>query len=428
MERRYDARKREILEDSKLAPQVTRRMFNRLVEFSQPFVSTLGRLETRNHAHEYLQGLLSDLKRKNIESIAYQHDQDRQGLQRFVGVADWDHTPMVDILVDQIGQTLGEEDAVIMFDPSGFPKCGSESVGVQRQWLGRLGKVDNGQVSIYMGYASRIECALADVRLYLPKEWAQDKARRTKAGVPKGIRYKTRHQLALEMLELHGSKLPHRWITGDDEMGRPAHFRRELQHLGEHYLLAIPSNTSIRDLDSALPEYCGRGRHPKQPFQQVRHWQVSQPSDAWSRITVRAGEKGPLILDVMTTRVLARTQRSHQDAGEELLIVTRRKDSAGKFKYDYYVSNTNPNTPLKELSRVIITEHRIEELFRRAKGKAGLADYEVRKWKGWYHHQTLSMIALWFLTLEMLRGKKIYTRPNRSRNSKPTRSDITSVL
>ncbi len=144
MERRYDARKREIVEAAKVSPQVTRRMFNRLIEFSQPFVSTLGRLEIRNHAHEYFQGLMSDLKRKNIESIAYQHDQDRQGLQRFVGVADWDHTPMVDILVGQIGQRLGEEDGVIMFDPSGFPKWGNAPGGVKRQWLGRLGTVDNG--------------------------------------------------------------------------------------------------------------------------------------------------------------------------------------------------------------------------------------------------------------------------------------------
>ena len=279
-----------------------------------------------------------------------------------------------------------------------------------------------------MGYASRIECALADVRLYLPKDWAQDKTRRTKAGVPKWIRYKTRHQLALEMLDLHGSQLPHCWITGDDEMGRPAHFRRELQRLGEQYLLAIPSNTSVRDLDSAPPEYSGRGRHPKQPFQQVRHWGEAQPSDAWSRINVRSGEKGPLILELMTTRVLARAYRSRQDAGEELLIVTRYKDSAGKFKYDYYLSNADPNSPLEELSRVIITEHRIEELFRRAKGDTGLADYVVRKWGGWYHHQTLSMIALWFLTLETLRGKKIYTCPNCPGNSRSTRDAITPVI
>ena len=196
----------------------------------------------------------------------------------------------------------------------------------------------------------------------------------------------------------------------------------------EQYLLAVPSNTSIRDLESEPPEYGGRGRHPKQPFQQVRHWGEVQPSEAWSRINVRSGEKGPLILELMTTRVLARTHRSRQDAGEEFLIVTRYKDSAGKFKYDYYVSNADPNTPLEEFSRVIITEHRIEELFRRAKGEAGLADYEVRKWGGWHHHQTLSMIALWFLTLETLRGKKIHTRSNRSGNSRSTRVAIAPVL
>ena len=166
----------------------------------------------------------------------------------------------------------------------------------------------------------------------------------------------------------------------------------------------------MRDLDSAPPEYRGRGRHPKQPFQQVCHWAEAQPSEAWSSIEVRPGEKGPLTLEIMTTRVLARAYRSRQDAGEELLTVTHYQDSSGNFKYDYYVSNSDPKTPLKELSRVIITEHRIEELFRRAKGEVGLADYEVRKWSGWYHHQTLSMIALWFLTLETLREKNTRLR------------------
>src|SRR5207248_4605458 len=155
--------------------------------FLQPFVRTLGSAEQRTNARHYLQGLLPDLPRKDAESIAYLHDRERQGLQKFIGQADWDHRPLLTELARQVGAERGEPDGVLVFDPSAFPKKGTESVGVQRQWCGRLGKVDNCQVGIYLGYASRCEHTLVDVRLYLPKEWATDKQRRQKAGVPQAV-------------------------------------------------------------------------------------------------------------------------------------------------------------------------------------------------------------------------------------------------
>jgi SRSO17 transposase len=311
-------------------------------------------------------------------------------------------------LARQIGVQIGQADGVIVFDPSGYKKCGNDSVGVQRQWLGRLGKVDNGQVGIYMGYASSKEHALVDQRLYLPKDWAKDKARRKKCGVPKNIRYQTRHELALDMLESNGRYLPHAWITGDDEMGRPSGFRRDLRALGEQYLLAVPSNTVVRDLESEPPAYCGKGQPPKQPFKRVDRWRETLSEDAWKKIDVRDGEKGPLVIEIVKRRVLARTERGKDDCGEELLIVTRMKESDGTMKYDYYLSNASADTPLDELARVVKAEHRIEDCLKRAKSEAGLSDYEVRTWMGWHHHQTLSLISLWFLILETRRGKKIY--------------------
>jgi SRSO17 transposase len=141
---------------------------------------------------------------------------------------------------------------------------------VARQWCGRLGKVDNCQVAIYLGYVSRKGHTLVDLRLYLPKEWTQDKARLDKAGVPTTRRgYHTRHQLVLEMLEANRASLPHGWIAGDDEMGRPYWFRRRLAALGERYVLAVPSNTLCRDLESPLPPYSGLGRRPQRPWQSV---------------------------------------------------------------------------------------------------------------------------------------------------------------
>lgn len=196
---------------------------------------------------------------------------------------------------------------MIVFDPSAHKKCGNDSVGVQRQWLGRLGKID------------------------------------------------------------------------------------------------------IRDLQAQCPAYGGRGRLPKQPFQRVDTWRDSLDKDAWARINVRDGEKGPLVLEIVKRRVLARTERSCRNATEELLVVTRSLDENGKMKYDYHLSNAHPDTPLEELARVVKAEHRIEDCIKRAKSEAGLSDYEVRTWAGWYHHQTLSLIAAWFLIQETQQGKKTYT-------------------
>src|SRR5206468_9364057 len=133
------------------------------------------------------------------ESIAYLHDQDRQALQKFIGQLPWDHQPHLTELARQVGAAIGEADGVLVFDPSGFAKKGTASVGVQRQWCGRLGKLENCQVGVFLGYVSCVEHALVDVRLYLPESWATDKQRRQKAGVPTDARFQTRHELALEM-------------------------------------------------------------------------------------------------------------------------------------------------------------------------------------------------------------------------------------
>lgn len=214
MERRFEVRLDELMAACQVEPEMFEGLTQRLEDFVEPFAQAVfRRRESKQHAQTYVAGLLSDLKRKNTESIAYRHDQDRQGLQRFIGFHQWDHRPLVTELVRQVGTHLGQADAVIVFDPLGFAKKGDASVGVQRQWLGRLGKVDNGQVAIYMGYVSRVDHALLDMRLYLPREWARDKPRRKKCGVPKDVRFQTRHQLALDMLAEHTEALPHTWVA-----------------------------------------------------------------------------------------------------------------------------------------------------------------------------------------------------------------------
>jgi SRSO17 transposase len=404
MERRYELRLEQMLAQTEVPLELMKRLFERLGTFVEPFAKSLDQPEQRRHAVEYLTGLLSKLPRKSGEAIAYLHDHRRQGLQNFVGAVPWDPKPLLATLARQVGEDLGEPDAVIVFDPSAFAKKGTRSVGVARQWCGRLGKVENCQVGVFMAYASRKEHVLVNTRLYLPREWTRDRSRREVAGVPRAVKFRTRHQLALEMLEESGGRLPHSWVAGDDEMGRPSGFRRKLRARGERYLLGVPSNTLVRDLDVPPPEYAGRGRHPQSPFVRLDRWRAAVPEEAWTRIDVRDGEKGPLVVEVVKRRVQARTETGGTGP-EELLVVARAGQSDGTFKHDYYLSNADSGEPLEELARVTVAAHRVEECFRRAKGEAGLAEYQVRNWRGWHHHQTLSLLAAWFLNQETRRGK-----------------------
>ena len=404
MEKRYEVRLNQMLAQAEVPTELMRGLLERLDTFVEPYAKSLDQPEQRRHATEYLTGLLSKLPRKSGEAIAYLHDHRRQGLQNFVGQVPWDDKPLLATLACQVGEDPGEPDAVIVFDPSAFATKGTKSVGLARQWCGRLGKLENCQVGIFMAYASRKEHALVDTRLYLPKEWAKERPRRKADGVPRAIKLRTRHQLALEMLDESAKALPHSWVAGDDEMGRPSGFRRKLSGRGERYLLGVPSNTLVRDLDVPPPEYSGHGRHPKSPFLRLDRWRAALAEEAWTRVEVRDGEKGPLVVDVAKRRVQARTETGGTGP-DELLFATREVQSDGQFKHDYYLSNAGPGESLAELARVSRAAHRVEECFRRAKSEAGLADYQVRGWRGWHHHQTLSLLAAWFLNRETRRGK-----------------------
>jgi SRSO17 transposase len=217
------------------------------------------------------------------------------------------------------------------------------------------------------------------------------------------------------MLMERGSVLPHGWVAGDDEMGRSSAFRAWLRERGERYLLAVPSNTRMRDLEAAAPEWSGHGAKPKSSWTSVSKWSGAlRPSD-WVRIDVRDGEKGPLVVEAVKCRVQAH-EENRLVGPEELLLVTRVRESKG-WKLDFYLSNAPAETELAELVRVAKAEHRIEDALKRAKSESGLADYEVRTWQGWHHHQALSLIATWFLTREARRGEKMDAGDHRAADS-----------
>jgi DDE superfamily endonuclease len=369
---RYENRLKEMMAQAEVPPESVDGLLMRLAEFVLPFAASLPD-PGQSRITEYLTGLLSSLEHKTAEGIAYLFDADRQPLQRFLGQSQWDHRPWLGVLVGQVASRIGEPDGVIVFDPSAFAKKGTKSVGVGRQWCGRLGKVENYQVGVYMGYVSRTEHALVNFRLYFPEDRARDRARRKEAGVPQEVKFQTRHEQALEMLKECGSLLPHGWVAGDDEMGRPGEFRRELAGLGERYLLAVPSNTLVRDQEAELPAYSGRGRHPKVAFTRMDDWYLRLPDGSWERLEVRDGEKGPLVVEAVKCLVRARSETGGEGP-DELLFITRVLQSDKTYKVDYYLSNAVTGVTLSELARVAKAEHRIEECFERAKGEAGLGD------------------------------------------------------
>ena len=409
MEKRYVLAKDSIFEDCLVTSATYEGVLERLQDFVTPFFKHLSTRLQRAKALTYLKGLLSCTEKKNIESIAYFHGEDRQPLQIFIGQVDWNDEGILNELVKQVVRDIGTENAVLVIDPTSFPKKGSQSVGVARQWCGRYGKIDNCQVATCVAYVAQDSFVLVDRRLYLPKEWTDNPERCRFAGVPEEyIVEKTRHEQTIEMLKSRLKKLPHCWLAGDDEMGRIPWFRRDLRKMKEPYMLAIPSNFLMLDLESPLSvcEICGRIHESE--LVSVRHWADAVPASRWQTVKVRQGHKGWLSVRLVTCRVRAMIENEIGD--EELLIVSRWRDDTGKNHTDYYLSYGNSESDLAEYGRVIKDAYRVEECFHRGKGECGFGDYQVRNWWGWHHHVTLSMLGMWFLTKELLHQKKVYRR------------------
>lgn len=389
-----------LLNDATVTPDAVRGCSDRLTGFLQRYLPRFYRVEQRVNATLVIRGLLSGLQRKTCEPIAIEAGLPRKPIQFFVGAGKWDDEAVMHELRDHVREQLADPDGVVVIDPSAFPKKGTDSCGVGRQWCGRLGKLDNCQVGVFLAYAATVGYAPLDRRLYLPKDWADDEDRRQKCHVPPDVRFQEKWQIALALLDRSLPGLPHGWIVGDDEFGRPAAFRAKLRQRHERYVLDVPCNTTVRDLERRRPprRKAGVGRKREVTFVRADAWAAGQPASRWERITVRDGEKGPLEVDAMAVRVQAKQDR--RIGPEERLIVIR---PVGEQRVDYALSNAGAEVPLAELVRVQRQRHRIEELFEAGNGEAGLDHYEVRSWVGWHHHMTLSLVALWFLCLERRR-------------------------
>jgi SRSO17 transposase len=389
-----------LLDDATVSADTVRGCTDRLTGFLQRYLPKFYRVEQRENATTVIRGLLSGLERKTNEPIAIAAGLARKPIQFFVGAGKWDDENVMAEVRLHVREELAEPEGVVVIDPSGFPKKGTESCGVDRQWCGRLGKVDNCQIGVFLAYAAQAGYAPLDRRLYLPEDWAKDKARRDKCHVPPEVKFQETWRIALDLLDRSLPGLAHGWIVGDDELGRAAEFRAALRQRSERYVLDVPCSTTVRDLEQRRPprKKAGVGRKREVPFRRADVWAARQPESRWERIAVRDGEKGPLEVDAMIVRV--RTKEDRRIGPEERLVVMR---SVGESRIDYAVTNAGPEVPLAEVVRAQRQRHRIEEVFEAGKGEVGLDHDEVRSWVGWHHHMTLCLVALWFLCLERRR-------------------------
>src|SRR3954453_23300944 len=235
-----------ILADAVLTPKAVRSCEDRLARFLERYLPRFRRVEQRHNAALVIRGLLRGLQRKTCEPIAVEAGVHRKPIQFLVGAGKWDDESVMAELRSDVAEELGDDQAVLILDASTFPKSGSDSCGVGRQWCGRLGKQENCQRGIFLAYAAAGGYAPLDRRLYLPRDWADDPARREKCHVPEEVEFREGWRTACDLIERSGEALPHGRVVGDDEFGRPAAFRAWLRDNGERYVLDVPSDTVVR--------------------------------------------------------------------------------------------------------------------------------------------------------------------------------------
>ncbi len=350
------------------------------------------RSEPRRRAVGYVRVLLSDAERKNGWQLAEAlGEPNPDGVQHLLARADWDADAVRDDLVRYVAEHLGEPDGVLIVDETGFLKKGTKSVGVARQYSGTAGRIENSQIGVFLGYATRKGRSLLDRALYLPKEWTDDRERMAAAGVPESVRFATKIVLAKRMVERAlDAGIPTAWVTGDAVYGSDYTFRKAIEDRGLGYVLGVRTDQAV---------WAG--------FRQVRVKSLLAeiPTNAWQRLSCGDGAKGPRRYDWAATAVNCPEPEVY---GRWLLI---RRSVTDPTEVAYFLCGGPPATTLRDLVRVAGVRWAIEECFALAKGGCGLDEYEVRSWTGWQRHVTLSLFALAVIAVVRSRA----ARPRRKR-------------
>ena len=424
-----------------------------LAAYHAVFAPLFRRSEQRVWADAYLRGLLTaDVARKNVEAMALRlfgagpaAARTVRAVQQFIGEGGWDDAAILGAHQNLVDETLGEDDGVLIIDGSDFPKQGSHSAGVARQWCGHTGKKDNCQAGVFLGYASRRGYTLLDRRLYLPACWfTSDYAQRWQAcRIPSDTPFRTKHELAAELVEqVHTQqRIRARWVVCDEGYGDDPATLDRFAATGLWYLAEVPRATQVwplvepdghtlrprpaRWVPPPKPSRKGfapfRERvHPDSPTKRPLDQYAAQiPSDRWRRYRVLEGSKGPLVADFVAVRAVAVRNKL---PGPEVWVLFRRKvdTTSTDPELKVYLSCAPIDTSLDELVRVSGMRWPIEACFAEGNGELGLDHYELRFWRGWHHHMTMVILAHHFLVrmqhrLSAREGDLAADRPDHAR-------------
>ncbi len=402
-----------------------------LAAYHAHFAPYFKRSEQRDWAAIYLQGLLTaDVPRKNTEAMALRllgagpgAEARVRALQQFIGEGGWDDAAILAAHQRLVDETLGESDGVLLIDGSAVPKHGDHSVGVFRQWCGATGKLDNCQAGVFLGYASRQGYTLLDRRLFLPECWftAEYRERRTACAIPKETVFATKTALAATMVETMQAehRLRARWLVCDEGFGKDPGFLDRVNKAGLWYLAEAPCATEVWPLVDPSDGTTARARpetwlrpqqpshkgpaptkrrlHPDSPAKlRLDALGAQLPAEHWRRYRLLEGSKGPLVADFAVVRAVA---VRHRLPGPEVWVLLRRTipGPGEQPEYKYYLSQAPADVPVAELVRVSGMRWPIEACFAEGKEEVGLDHYELRFWRGWYHHMTLVILAHHFL-------------------------------
>jgi SRSO17 transposase len=349
--------------------------------FFAPFGRFFKRSESRDSAQRYIRGLLSDVKRKNCWQLAeVMGETHPDGMQHLLYGATWEADAVCQQLRGIVQAHMGYEPGIGVIDESGVVKKGDCSAGVKRQSCGRVGKIENCQVGVYLGYIAPRGHALIDRELYLPQDWCDAPTRRAKAKIPATVQFATKPQLARRMLERAWAEgFPMQWVVGDSTYGNASPLREAIAGSGRSYVLEMPKSAQVQ-VGTAAP-------------QTVERLGATLPDTAWHRYALNLSEQGLRWSDWTAVRVRSTTD----PLGEQWLVIRRTVTESPDITY--FLSNAPSSTPLDTLAQVGGVRYHVEHLLEEAKGRAGLGQYEVRYWHSWYRHMTLALIAHTWLTL-----------------------------
>jgi len=403
-----------------LAPRDVTALADELLAYHAHFAPLFQRAEQRQWALTYLHGQLLDLERKSIEPMALAlADGNVQAMQQFISLGAWDDARVLQTHQHLVADTLGDrETGVLIIDGCDFPKQGTQSVGVARQWCGALGKVANCQASVVACYASQHGYTLLDRRLYMPEKWFTPayQGRRDTCGVPADLTFQTQPQLAWELIQtLHARQVvPFAWVIGDEHFGNNPVLLDRITAAQLRYLMEVPHNTLVwRERPAtAVPAPSGKkGRRPQRPRRLADAPAPTRVDDVasdgalhWRYYQIQEGAKGPLVAAFACVRVVA--VRDGLPGSDQWLLLRRSLGERPQLKT--YLSNAPATTPQATLVGKSGMRWPVEASILECKSELGMDHYEVRGWVGWHHHITMTLLAHHFLVRQRcLLGKKI---------------------